>query len=760
MAFNATAVNSGGGCFSAVGRSGGRQQIQGDPECAVSTFVHEMGHAMGLWHVQQDADANAFVDIKLTRMDPSKRSNNSPIFNTRTVDGYDYASIMHYSRTGFTGVADRITLETRPPGIDIGVATTYSRGDLDALVRLYGVPTRRTTVNSNPEGLRLVVDGVTVSTPAEFDWAVGSVHRVWASTELQSKGGYQFAFARWSHDAGAAPSTQLTWQVVAGDGLLGAPASLPSATLLTANFSRLIDVTFTPAAQTGGTVTVSPRSAPWPNTATLFPQFAYFDILATPSVGYLSYGTFGSANVFNGGVGLRPGFSVLLGGALATQTVGVGFHNGAAVAVDAVGDGILDTVVVNITSPGASSATSSTAPRISRTTPGTWKYSMPSPQLIGASIRHIFDGFDGFDNVSTGEVLMPASGVRNVTIRAHRELLPYKQVIPSCAGSIALSDASTWVRYGSSLGAVLTPSTGAIFTGWSGTAAGTASSVSTIVGAAIPEFVATFNSVPEPLSLTGISQRAVGDDTVSTQITLTGTGFQPSSLASVAGVVVTPTFVDSRTLRINVSRSQFPVAARGPVYVSNSLSGSCTAFSNSLAIDVLPVGRSVVLTLVEYYIASLDYYFLTGRAADITALDALPNVFARTGQQIKMFAAPNIDTLPLERHYFDKIARAGTRGSHFFTALSSDQVVLTSLNPSNQPLVAKPYLEGVEGYVIAKNAAGTCPSGGTPVYRAFKGAPRYVDDGTHRFSTSLAQHQDMVNRLGWTDEGVVFCGAQ
>lgn len=762
VAFNATAVGN-GGCSSSVGRTGGRQQILGDPECAASTFIHEMGHAMGLWHVQQDADANAFVDIKLARMDPSKRSNNSPIFATRTLDGYDYASIMHYSRTGFTGVADRITLETRPLGIDIGSASTYSRGDIDGLLRLYGVPTQRTTVNSNPEGLRVVVDGVTVTTPAEFDWPIGSVHRVWASTDLQSKGGYTFAFARWSHDPGAAPSTQLTWQVSPGDGLLGAPSTVPSSSVLTANFSRLVDVAFTPSTQTGGTVTVSARSAPWSNTTTLFPQFTLFDVLPVESPGYLSFGLFGSASVFNGGVGLRPNFSLLVGSGVSAQTIGAGFHNGAALAVDAVGDGILDTVNVAITAPGAGSATSSTAPRLSRTTPGTWKYSMPSPQYIGASMRHIFDGFDGFDSVvatTTGEVAMPASGVRNVSVRAHRELAPYKQVIPACAGSIALSDASTWVRYGSILNAVVTPNTGAIFTGWTGTATGTASSVSTVVGAAIPEFVATFNSVSAPLRLTRISAKVLGDDTVAAQINLTGTGFAPTSLVSIAGVVMMPIFVDSQTLRVSVSRAQFPSVGRGTVFVSNSLSGSCTAFSNALAIDLLPAGRNVGLALVEYYSPSFDYYFLTGRAADIATLDALPQVFTRTGQQIKLFAVPNVETLPLERHYFDKIARNGQRGSHFFTTSPSDQIILTGLNPTNAKLAAKPFLEGIEGYALPADSARVCPSDSVPVYRAFKGEPRYVDDGNHRFSTSLAQHQDMVNRLGWSDEGVVFCGLQ
>lgn len=125
-----------------------------------------------------------------------------------------------------------------------------------------------------------------------------------------------------------------------------------------------------------------------------------------------------------------------------------------------------------------------------------------------------------------------------------------------------------------------------------------------------------------------------------------------------------------------------------------------------------------------------------------------------------MYRASNVDTLPLERHFFAKIARAGARGSHFFTVQPEEQILLAGLNPTNAALDAKPLLEGVEGYAIAKTAAGVCPSATLPIYRAFKGAPRYVDDGNHRFSTSLAQHQDMVNRLGWTDEGIVFCGLQ
>ena len=760
VSFNLTAIGIGGSCSSNVGRIGGRQTINGDPECAVSTLVHEMGHAVGLWHVQQDASANAFVDLKLNRMDPGKRSNNQAIFGTRTFGGYDYNSIMHYFRTNFPAYADRVTLETKPAGIDVAGNGTYSPADIDALRRLYGSAPTRTTVHSNPPGLQLVVDGVTVTTPASFDWPVGSVHRLWASpSALQSQDGFQFAFARWSHDAGAAPSPQLTWQVSPGDGSLGSPTSSPSSTVLTANFVRLIDVTGTPTASVGGSSTVVPKSAPWPGTASLYPQFSAFDLRAAPSAGYLHYFTWGAAFASAGGAGIIPNLSLLLSGSLAQQTLGAAFHNGNAILLDAVGDGILDGVTVKITPPTGTAGTS-IAPRISRTTAGTWKYEMASPQLIGSSIRHILDSYDGFDTVDAGEVLMPSGGTRTVTIRAHRELAPFKQVIPSCAGTVTLSDPSPWVRYGAPLGVSLaTTTSSAVFTGWSGTVGGTATSLTTTVGAAIPEFVASFNSIAEPLTVSAVTPKILGDDSVATTVTVRGTGFTQASRVVISGVVFVPAFVDSNTLQVSVSRNLFAGSGQETAYVFNQFNSSCSVSSSAKAIEILPVGNKVGVTLTEYYNALFDYYFLTGRDGDKAALDAVAS-FARTGREIKMFRAANADTLPLERHFFAKIAKAGARGSHFFTVEPGDQTVLTSLNPTNATLDAKPFLEGVEGFAIPKSAAGACPANTIPIYRAFKGPPRYVDDGNHRFSTSLTQHQDMVTRLGWTDEGVVFCGLQ
>ena len=137
VAFNIATPNA-GFCASALGRTGGRQTVIGDPVCDVGVLIHELGHAMGLLHVQADVNTVPFIDVRLNRIPPNWRSQSDQQFFSRTLNGYDYASIMHYGRTGFVAYADPINTETKPPGIDIGYPATYSTSDVDALKRLYG----------------------------------------------------------------------------------------------------------------------------------------------------------------------------------------------------------------------------------------------------------------------------------------------------------------------------------------------------------------------------------------------------------------------------------------------------------------------------------------------------------------------------------------------------------------------------------------------------------------------------------------------
>jgi hypothetical protein len=757
-------TKDGSACYSSVGRNGGRQEIFGDTSgCGVGGTLHEMTHAIGFWHVQSDPDAGRFLDVRYQSIEAGFRSASQSQNNAVTLNGYDYGSVMHYGRGGFGLTNDPNTSETRPPGIDIGQTTTLSRVDRDAIVRLYGIPTNVTTVTTLPEGLTVIVDGVAMPTPAFFNWPVGSVHRVWAPVAAQSKDGFTFGFGRWSHDPGEAPSRQLTWQVRSGGGGLGVETTTLAGNVLTANFVRLVEVETTPVAAIGGTSTVVAQVPSWPGNARLYPQFSAFDLTATPATGFNSIFTWTSAYIFNGGsAGAKTTARVT--GSAAKHTLGARFFDSPGAKVNVAGDGFVDQL--RFTAKPVKLATYSTiAPSLAFTNgdPGKWVFSAESPQRIGGSVRNVVDGIDGLDNSATGELAMSSSNVRSITIRAHREVSPYRKVNPSCAATIGLSDATGWVRAGSTLTATLTPSaTSAVFAGWSGSVTGLASGLTatTTVGGSPPEFVADFNTITEPLRLQAVWPLVVGDDSGATiQFVLKGSGFSANTRVAIADVRLIPDLLSSRELTFSVDRTRFTSSGRQEIYIYSNLGSDCFALSAGPPFTVLRSGQNVAVELVEYYYAALDYYFLTGRAGDKAALDTAP-AWRRTGNQVRLYTNPNADTLPLERHFFAKIARGASRGSHFFTVQPGDQMALTLLNSTNLTLDGKPYLEGVEGYAVPTSSAGACPSGTTPIYRAFKGPPRYVDDGNHRFSNTLAQHQDMVNRLGWTDDGVVFCGLQ
>ncbi len=128
---------SGGGCFSAVGMMGGRQDISLGSGCSTGNAIHEIGHAIGLWHEQSREDRNTFVTIVFANIDPSKVHN----FNQHVTDGddigaYDYGSIMHYPATAFS-TNGQATIVPTQPGVTIGQRTGLSPGDIAAVHAIY-----------------------------------------------------------------------------------------------------------------------------------------------------------------------------------------------------------------------------------------------------------------------------------------------------------------------------------------------------------------------------------------------------------------------------------------------------------------------------------------------------------------------------------------------------------------------------------------------------------------------------------------------
>ena len=105
-------------------------------------------------------------------------------------EAYDYSSVMHYRQ-----------VRTIPPGIPVR-SERLSSGDIDGVARLYGTVPTATTITTNPAGLQILVDGESVTTPAQFDWNPGSTHTVQAVSP-QTVGAERFVFGRWSDEGGA-----------------------------------------------------------------------------------------------------------------------------------------------------------------------------------------------------------------------------------------------------------------------------------------------------------------------------------------------------------------------------------------------------------------------------------------------------------------------------------------------------------------------------------------------------------------------------
>ena len=122
------------GCSSFVGRRGGRQPINLAGGCGTGSTIHEIAHAVGIWHEQSRSDRDVFIDVKFDNIEEGKAGNFRKHEGANDIGRYDHGSIMHYPPYGFSKNRDK-TIEAPEP---IGQRRGLSEGDLDAVFRLYG----------------------------------------------------------------------------------------------------------------------------------------------------------------------------------------------------------------------------------------------------------------------------------------------------------------------------------------------------------------------------------------------------------------------------------------------------------------------------------------------------------------------------------------------------------------------------------------------------------------------------------------------
>ena len=248
------------GCRAHVGMIGGEQKVFLSESCSVRAVIHEIGHAVGLWHEHQRNDRDTHVWISSDPFNPKRSAYEQKGGRALDSGPYDYSSIMHYG--GGSGY-----IKTIPPSIVLG-SRVLSAGDIDGVSRLYGKIPTETTITTNPAGLLIEVDGETYAAPHSFDWPPGTSHVIGVVSPQKHWGDdymIRYLFAKWSD--GGAQSHLVT--------------AFSETTVFIANFIFQVRPEARVHPPQGGTVRFDP-----PSDDGFYPFLSFFKIFAEPAEGF------------------------------------------------------------------------------------------------------------------------------------------------------------------------------------------------------------------------------------------------------------------------------------------------------------------------------------------------------------------------------------------------------------------------------------------------------------------------------------------
>ncbi len=544
-------------CYSYIGDiHSGSQTINGGYDCPVPALMHEMGHAVGLYHEQSRSDRDSFVSFLLDNViDGQESAYAQPTDNAQKVGNYDFGSIMHYFPYAFSR-NNKLTMESKPAGIEFGVAPTYSAGDIDTVKRLYGAAPKTVTIASVPSGAMVTVDGVATKTPKAFSWALNSTHTLAVPAGAQTVAGQAYIYGRWSDST--AVSHSIT--VRPGGGTPATPKSSPAITVYTAAFIHLVPFAPQVSIIGEGTVTASPVAKSYPGVGgTYYPVRLPVTYTAHPASGYIFAGWFQPTPS-----GLNP-----VAGTSSDNVFAYVQPTGTALTTIKTSPAGVDFLVDGAPAYG---------PSLFAWQPGSIHTVSTSDPYGSANTRSLLVSWS--DKGAATHSVTATSTSRTITATVTLQYRPYLAADPACASSLKYFPASADGFYssGTALQVTPTPASGWFFAGWTEDMANMANPAKFTVTGEI-RGNAVFNTVAAPLKISGFSPASLPVGSSVRTMTVNGTGFTPSSELFVNGTYRPPTYVSATRLTFALTAADVAAPKAFDVQIVNVGPGSnCSTY--------------------------------------------------------------------------------------------------------------------------------------------------------------------------------------
>ena len=563
-------------CNSSEGRVGGKQEIGGSIDC--TDQLHEMGHAVGIWHEQSRSDRNSYVNITYSNIIKILQPNFDQLQdNAQDIGFYDYASTMEYGAYTFSKNG-KPTIETIPPGIPLVSASPgYSAGDIDNIRRTYGAAPTAVTVTSNPVGLQVTVDGSVITTPQTFNWALNSTHTLSAPTTVQTLNSTPYIYGRWNDNTAASHTITVT----PGNGLTSQPATSPAVTVYSANFSMLVPYTSSVFPVGTGTISATPAAQAFPGgTGIYYVARQPVTITATPNAGQNFYAFINSPFWLPYSLSVNPknfnapddGNGINLQALFTSSPVYTVTSNLSDPAIGVLIDGGFWYAPKNLSAfydsgwnAGSVHSIGAFDPEIPWAT--TFKYPFVSWSDSGTL---------------THDITVPANSTTyTATFGAQYQLADFAN--QPCAATLNVTPPAPlgdgFYDSGTQLTFSETPLAGWTFTGWQHDLTGTQSPKNLTVNDEI-YVTADYNTVSTPISVSSLSPSSATAGGSGFTLTINGAGFTANSVVFVNNTFRAITFVNSGRVTVPVTAADIATAGAIQVFIQNFPSGAtCAAFA-------------------------------------------------------------------------------------------------------------------------------------------------------------------------------------